>query len=534
MNVAGSLRRRSRSRSVAGELAAHVRAWGDVGSAGRFLRYREDPGGFCSDVLGLALWSKQAEIARALIEHARVTVRSGHGVGKSKLAAAIALWFCFTRPASRVLLTATKMDQIKRIVWHEIRTMWGDATIPLGPMPPLSPSTGIEREDGAQILGVTAREAENIGGLRAPEMLVIADEASGIAEEIFVALEGAMSGGASFFLIGNPTRSSGYFYESHKSERFARFAIPSWLSPNVTGERQIPGLATREWIEDRREAWGGETGVLFRIRVAGDFVEQLEGKLFPPSMILESEEGWKAAADAKTPIAGPLRIGVDVAGDGVDGDESAFVARRGMRVCHLHTRSGLSPEAHVAEVVGILGEHGRDLPEAPTVVVDRDGVWGHRVYVALLAYLQAHEGAFGLIGFRGSEPAKRRPQEIHLHRDEMWFGLVDAFRRGLQIPPNVKLEGDLAAIRFDRLVNGRATVLRKPIIRRELGRSPDLGDALALCSYEPADYAAQIEAQLRAREAGPAQDVHEQRAETAFDPYRGGDPYEGMRAWRGR
>jgi hypothetical protein len=102
--------------------------------------------------------------------------------------------------------------------------------------------------------------------------------------------------------------------------------------------------------------------------------------------------------------------------------------------------------------------------------------------------LQAHAGAFELKGIRGSELAKRRPAEIDKLRDEVWFCLVDAFRDGLAIPPGcTQLEGELSAIKFDRLVNGRAKVIGKPAIRRELGgqRSPDLADALALAAYEP-------------------------------------------------
>jgi len=530
VNVGVSRPRISRARSLASELARALETIALMKNVGRFEGYHDDPVGYCRDVLGFEPWSQQRKVLEALVAHDWVTVRSGHGVGKSAIDGAAALWFWSTRgPGARVILTATKFQQITEVVWAEIRRMYIAAKQPLGGDLPVLPTTGLRSEDGRQIFGITASEAESFAGIRAPEMLVIADEASGIDERIFEAMMGNLAGGGKLLLTGNPTKSTGFFFESHKSERFRRIHIPSTLSPNVTGEMRVKGLVTPEWIQDRREAWGGETGVLYRIRVMGEFVEQSEGRLFPPALILEAEVRWTKEDCLPT---GPLCIGVDPAGDGGDGDESGFAARRGKRIVHLHTRAGLSDQAHVVDVLGIIAEH-RGTKEQPLIVLDRDGVVGARVYGAMLTHLAQHPEAFKLIGFRGSEPAKRRPQEIHLHRDELWFNLVEIFREGLAVPPHVKLQGDLAAMRFDRLVHGKATVLRKQTIRRELGRSPDLGDALALACYRPADFSALIESQLRAGPGGQPGAL-EQRAERTFDPYSSGDPYDGMKVWRGR
>ena len=40
----------------------------------------------------LPLWSKQREVLRALVQHKKVAVKSGHGVGKSFIAAGTALY----------------------------------------------------------------------------------------------------------------------------------------------------------------------------------------------------------------------------------------------------------------------------------------------------------------------------------------------------------------------------------------------------------------------------------------------------------
>lgn len=277
-------------------------------------------------------------------------------------------------------------------------------------------------------------------------------------------------------------------------------------SPNVVeGRTVIPGLADRAFVEEAAHMWGRDSA-LFKIRILGQFVEDQEGRLFPPSMLERAEN-----LHGKTRPTGRLRLGIDPAGQGSDGDRdrdaSAFVGRRGLAVVYLEARTNLSPDAHVTEAVAILGQHKGDSYEKPLVILDRDGPVGARVYGAFLVYLGAHKEAFDLVGIRGSEKAKRRPHEIDLVRDELWFNLVEQFREGLAIPRHMKLEGDLAAIRFDKMLGGRAKVIGKPQIRRELGRSPDLGDALALAAWEPVDHSAAIEAQLRASQAEQPPDV---------------------------
>ena len=50
-----------------------------------YSRYRDDPVGFCTDVLGIQLWEHVADCLRGLIEPPyRVSVDSGHGIGKAQ------------------------------------------------------------------------------------------------------------------------------------------------------------------------------------------------------------------------------------------------------------------------------------------------------------------------------------------------------------------------------------------------------------------------------------------------------------------
>jgi hypothetical protein len=105
-----------------------------------------------------------------------------------------------------------------------------------------------------------------------------------------------------------------------------------------------------------------------------------------------------------------------------------------------------------------------------------------------------HEDAFQLIGVRGGEKARRKPLVYDRVRDEVWFGLVDAFREGLAIPDDPKLSRELAEPKAEPHLSGRSKVTGKDELRRELGRSPDRADALALCCVEVAEWRATTEA----------------------------------------
>ena len=63
-------------------------------------RYRNDPVGFVTDVLGEAgmPYSKQVEMLEAIVEHRRVSVVGANGSGKDWAAARTVLWWLETRP----------------------------------------------------------------------------------------------------------------------------------------------------------------------------------------------------------------------------------------------------------------------------------------------------------------------------------------------------------------------------------------------------------------------------------------------------
>ncbi len=75
-----------------------------------FEEYRGAPVRFCEEVLGAASATRssagtpyQREILESLASDSRVSVRSGHGIGKSTVNAWAAVWWPCSRPPSKVV-----------------------------------------------------------------------------------------------------------------------------------------------------------------------------------------------------------------------------------------------------------------------------------------------------------------------------------------------------------------------------------------------------------------------------------------------
>jgi hypothetical protein len=101
----------------------------------RFGDYYDDPVGFARDILGvLIVWSKLEEVLLAVRDHTRVSIRSGHGVGKSFTMAIVVLWWLYARKG-RVITTASTWDQVEDVLWGEINTLAQGAKTPLPGIP---------------------------------------------------------------------------------------------------------------------------------------------------------------------------------------------------------------------------------------------------------------------------------------------------------------------------------------------------------------------------------------------------------------
>jgi phage terminase large subunit len=432
--------------------------------AADFTRYRDDPVGFMRDVLGLESATRRSDgeryqetILAAVATEPRVAVVSGHGVGKTTMLAALALWWVLSRPFSRVALVAPQFSrQVRGVVFAEVAKLARRARVPL-PVEVLADRVrvvGHGPEWG--VIGIPATEPDRIEGLHAEGgLLLLMDETKGIRQEVFDALQGALTGGADSRLVvaSTPGGCAGPFYRA-VTDPHGRWRVVHVASPDSS-------LVAPEWIADRAADWGPDSP-LYRARVLGEFVDAGEGQLFPLALL-------EASAERRLVAEGTLVLGVDVARS-LAGDLNCVAVARGGQLLRLATWRSPDLMTTVARVQAEVLACG----ERPArIVVDEGGPGGG--VVDRLRQLGHPVEAFAFGG------AATDPTRFRNRRAEAFFSLRERLERGdAALLDDDDLLADLAATsyRFDQA--GRVLLDPKDEVRRRLGRSPDRADAVAL------------------------------------------------------
>lgn len=450
---------------------------------------KADPSVYAEEVFGLTVWTRQRDVLTAVRDHDRVSVRSGHKVSKSTSAAIVVWWFTSdpdARPEARAIVTAPTGRQVSEIIWREVIALHGRATR-RGyrlPLPGQRPGTGVRWGDGREIIGFTIDEQqpEAIAGFSGAHLQFVLDEASGIDDRVFEALDGNAAAGARFFLISNPTRTSGAFYESQQpGGDYTPLHISSEQSPNITGESRIPGLATREW-RDKMVAKYGADSFWVAVRVRGEFPSGADDEVFGAGLVSAGMHRVAEIGDTE-----PLVCGLDVAGFG--GDENILAPRCGPRTLPMvQIPAGESVDI-AAAAIRVARKLRRDANERVQINVDANGV-GAGVYSVLVSDAFEHDGERFVprdeiiaVAVMTAERAHDASQYTN-RRSELHFIGRDYLRDGGSLPDDDELNLELRAPRYALDRTNRIQVELKAKIRARLGRSPDRADAWLLSLHE--------------------------------------------------
>jgi phage terminase large subunit len=448
---------------------------GAESSAEQRLRWAHDPVAYAEECLGVSLWEKQKEILRKVAANGRTAVRSGHKIGKSNTASVLAVWwtaFPEVRPEARCILTSAGARQVRTILWRELKKLHGQKKSVIGGHLNELPSNGLQWGDGREIIGFTAKDAEKIAGISGAHLLFIVDEASGVAEEIFEAVEGNRAGGAKILLLSNPTQTSGTFFDAFHTSRafYATIHVSSEDTPNCReGRLVIPGLATREWVEEKLKEWG-EGDPRFQVRVRGNFPLESSDTIIGLGLVERALLAWDDLE-----YVGPLVLGVDVARFG--DDDTVIAPRRGKKVYPLIRLHSLDTEEVAAKVHEAAVKLRLSPEEVPRVNVDVIGI-GAGVFDKLRRIKALHA-----VGVDASATA---PDAVNYAntRAQLWFNLRDFLKGGGGIPNDPKMETEMVAPKYQFGADGRYRVEPKDDIKERIGRSPDAAEAVMLSCWE--------------------------------------------------
>ena len=243
--------------------------------------YRKNPVLFAREVLLFEPDEWQRKALMDLAENPKVAIKSGQGVGKTGMEAVALLWFLTCYPYPRIVATAPTKQQLHDVLWSEV-SKWMSKSPLLSDILKWTKTyiymVGNEKRWFA--VARTATKPENMQGFHEDNMLFIVDEASGVADPIMEAILGTLSGDNNKLLMcGNPTRTSGTFYDAFNGDRaiYKCHTVSSADSPRTNKEN----------IQSLIKKYGRESNVVL-VRVFGEFPKQ-ERRLLSTSWEKASE-----------------------------------------------------------------------------------------------------------------------------------------------------------------------------------------------------------------------------------------------------
>ena len=429
------------------------------------VKLHNDPVLFVESILKVTPQPWQAQALEAVAKNDKVSIASGHGVGKTAFQSWLVLWWLITHYPCKVAVTANTAHQLSDVLWTEI-DKWA-RQLPEGFKQLLEFKSDKIALKGASDSFAVARTSrrenpEALQGFHSENMLFLCEEASGIPDVVFQVGEGAMSTpGAKTVMCGNPTRSEGFFYESHHSQR------KNWYTMTVSCHDAT--TVSEQFLGNMKEKYGEDSNV-YRVRVLGQFPTQSDDVLLPLHLV---EEATKRDAEA-SPTA-PVVWGVDVARFG--GDRSAIAKRQeNVLLEPIKTYQGRD----LMEMAGIvLSEF-----EATTYRLRPQSIFIDAIGIGAGLADRLRELDLPAVAISVSETASLKERFNRL-RDELFWNAREWFEaRDCNIPNDATLIQEITGIRYKYLSNGKLKVESKDEMKRRGQRSPDVADAFVLSFAE--------------------------------------------------
>lgn len=436
--------------------------------------YWDDPCAFAEDMLGFTAEPYQQSVLNDLAHHPLVTVRSGQGVGKTGMEAVACIWFLTCRPNARVVCTAPTRQQLNDVLWAEIAKWLESSKVKRLLKWTKTKITMIGHEKRWFATARTATKPENMQGFHEEYMLFIADEASGIDDKIMEAILGTLSGSENKLLMcGNPTRTSGTFYDSHHKDRV------DYRTHKISSRDSTRTNKTNIAMLERK--YGADSDVV-RVRVDGEFPKAEPDVFIPLEFAEQAAMNDVYPADEQgnpiIPATAELHIGADIARFG--NDESVIVPRIGKLVPKLLRYTKQETTKTAGEIIRVAMDCMSQYKRSSCVVkIDDDGVGGgvtdnvrETVHVRRLPIqvVACHNGA-----------VPKDDEHYDNWGAEVWATIKELLQdKEIQIPNDEDLIGQLSTRKYSITPKGKIRLERKEDMKKRGLRSPDRADALSL------------------------------------------------------
>jgi hypothetical protein len=423
------------------------------------------------EVLGADPDANQDEILLAVQKgERRISVVSGHGVGKTAVLAWCAICMILTRVPQKTVCTAATSSQLFNALYSEVVKWLNKLEAPLFDL--------LEIQSDRIMLKAAPKECfiafetsrpekpEALAGVHCEDgyVLLIADEASGVHELIFESASGSMSGHhATTLLAGNGVRGSGLFYDTHHKlkERWHTIRISCENHPRVS----------QDFVEEKRLQHGVDSNE-YRVRVAGLFPLSDDDTIIPRA--LAEAALYRSVAPTFTP-----RIwGVDCARGG--GDKSALAKREGNTLPKPIEQVDFNDTMAVAGWVKNAWDNTKPEERPEAIVIDVIGI-GAGVVDRLT------EMDLPIIGVNVSETPSLKNAKVYKNlRAELWWrGLEVLEARACRLNDAALVE-ELVTCKKDFASDGRLLAQSKKKMKKDGHPSPNRADAWLLTLIDDA------------------------------------------------
>lgn len=470
----------------------------------------------------------QIRVIKKVMQHERVCISACHDVGKTFMLAKIILAFMSMYPGAKVITTAPTFNQVKRLLWSEIRNGWKKSKHPLGGV---MLQTEWKIDDDWFAIGFTSKNEATMGdgqgtssgfqGFHGEHVMIVFDEATGVPHQVWTQAEGMLtSGSVKFIAIGNPTARNSEFFKCFSSPAWEKIYLSCFDSPNLiaNGIKDLkdlrreherlkempekkayerlrsykivqPKLLSLSWVMQAALKWGIEHP-LFISKVLGKFPDEDANVMIPLSIVEQAQLRYENMTHKPNPKPKMRTIGVDPARFGPD-MTVITVLEDGVQ-----TLLKRIAKSRTTEVSGEIVNYLKPLPRALTeiIVVDATGI-GSGVIDDLKEAQSSKDGLPSSIGVREvhfgaacDSNIETKKKSVKMHYLNVKAKMFDYLSKDIRstlalMPDNIYLE-QLPTILYKFTSKGQLIIESKDDYKKRTGlSSPDESDSLALANY---------------------------------------------------
>lgn len=498
-------------------------------------RYREGRGilQFVDEQFHVNLdpWQEKACLAFAspLPEHRRISLQACAGPGKTMVEAMCGWWFLscqgdMTEHPKGGCVSVSK-ENLKDNLWAEFAKWRGVSTY----LRSAFTWTGnrIFANDHPETWFLSARawpksanadeQGKTLSGFHSKFILFLIDESGAIPTTVLRAAEQGLPNTTfgKILQAGNPISLEGMLHAAANLLRKQWFIIritgdpndpQAWVhSPRVANVEE--GVETpAQWAQQQIDTYGRENPWV-KSYILGEFPNASINSLLG---IEDVEAAMKRHLRSPEYDFAQKRLGVDVARFG--DDRTVIFPRQGL-ACFRPTVMRVADTMQIAaRVMMAIQKWG-----AEVTLVDDTGHWGHGVIDGLRTAGQAVVG----VNYAGKAIDPRYKNR----RAEMWLQMANAIKGGASLPNLPEMVAELTVPTYT-FSGGQFLLEEKDMIKKRLGRSPDLADGLAT-TYALPDMPGQMMEQILGTSKAKTGDVSAHfpigsggsgRVEHDFDP----------------